>query len=262
MILNTSETKKMESFTDIFKGTCELNGFHIVKINGECDDEIGELRELDSKGKFYYIEDEEGKITFRAITFNTGIYNLGEMVNMAVKVLYNADLTETTVMFDENSKSVFEEIFDDVEALDIPCGFESLKGANKLSIRFEVRIDDKAVGGGYVCNGEYIEIYIDYDAVKENYRYREEEYEIDAYITPKSKEVLSDAFIIASNLKDAGLRVEIDYSMGEAQLGNSSFLIEMDEKSIGSYEVNLTDRKTHETKKVHIDNLVEELMFI
>lgn len=261
MILGTSETKKLESFTDIFKGTCELNGFNIIKINGECDNEIGELRKLDSKGKFYYIEDEEGKVTFRATTFDTGVYSLGEMVNMAIKVLFNADLTETTVMF-EKDVNVFEEIYDDLDALGIVCGFESLKGINKLQSRFEIRIDDQPVGGGCIYKDEYTEIYIYYDAVKEHYRYREEEYEIDAYITPKNKEVLSDAFIIASNLKDAGLRVEIDYSMGEAQLGNSAFWIELDEKSISSYEVSLTDRKTHETKKVNIDNLVEELMFM
>lgn len=259
MILSTYEAKKLEAFTDIFKGTCELNGFDIVKVSG--DYSLNELKSINPKGKVYYVDDEEGKVKLHAINFSVGTYDLAEMVNMVVRALYNADLMEVTVLFNEKAKETFEPIIEDLEMLEIPCGFAELK-ASKGDILFEVRIDDNVVGGGCVYKDEYIEIYIDYEQVKEYYEYREEDSEIDAYVIPASKDVLSDAFVISSNLKDAGLRVQVDYTMGEEQLGNSVFLIDLDAKLIASYKVKLTDRKTHEVRELSIDDLAEALLFI
>ncbi len=262
MLVNAKETKKMESFIDVFKGTCELNGYEQVKVDGEID--FKEIKENSSQGKVYYIIEDMccDEFKLRAANTNTDKYDIEEMFNMIVKTLYNAGMEGVKLVFDEEHKEFFEDFLEDLDALEIPYAFEKLTDTLEDAFTFDIRVNDETVGDGSIFKDEEIDFLLDYPLISVIYEYREDSYlyENTAVVVPKSKEVMSDAFIIATNLKDLGYKTAIDYSLGQKPLASSQYIVELDETLLKKYMVKLIDRDTHEEKEISIDDLAVSLI--
>lgn len=261
------EMRKYEYILDVFKGTCELNNFEGIKAPAfdedgcPCDDVICEVLaikpETCKKVYFYGPQmNEEETTLLGAIADKISPYSGVEMINMAVKFLFNLDVTEVMVSIGgEDAKFVKENL----EALDIPV--EVVKDKDAI---FKVLVDDKeiAFGGMIADDGVFMEM--DYKNIADVVDYKNKALPLDVYVAPLAKEVLDDGFIIGSNLKDAGLKVEIDYSLKQVTKDDvdATFLVTFDKDDIANYQVKLVDMATKEIKTVGIDNLVEELAFI
>ncbi len=261
-----NKIKKHEYFLDIFKGTCELNNYNQVesqmKYEGSLrknlvDSTLEELKTNNETGKFYtygiVFNEEE---TFNGLTLmqgNINAYRLSELINLNVKILYNAGL-DNAIVHTSN-----KEIIDNLEAVDLETKEENVKKENYDKIdAFEIEVEGLVVAhGGYNEDFAYMTCY--YDAIEDLIDY-DENSSLDAYIMPKEKECLDDAFVIATNLKDAGFRVDVDYELNKQELA-ADFLITFDSKDISNYQVHFKDLKTNEEKEVMIDNIVEELSF-
>lgn len=258
MILKTDKTRKMESAIDIFKGTCELNAFEPVKIyrSGFIDEEAN----IPLKGKFYYILEDIDMCHMEAISFTHTTHELQEIINMGVKALYNMGIEDVKVVVDEQNREDTKYLMSDLETLEIPAEYGSVNTMGDKAA-FAIFVSGRHVASGGITLGEYTYLSIDYYALEEFYNYKETGDVTDVIVCPKAKIVLSDAFIVATNLRDAGLKVEVDYSLGIDQLNSSTFLIEVDKKAMSKFRVKLIDRNTHEEQDIAINDLVEVLLY-
>ncbi len=261
-----NKIRKYEYFLDIFKGTCELNNYCEIKSslknNGSLresliDSSLEELKRSNETGKFYtfgtIFNPEETFNVTTLILGNSNIYRLCELINLNVKVLYNLGIDNATI-HTSNKK-----IIENLETIDLEVKEKDVKKEKYDNIdAFEIEIDDRIIAhGGY--NADLAYMTLSYDAIEDLIDHDENNI-LDAYIMPKDKDVLDDAFVIATNLKDAGFRVEVDYELSN-QNPHADFLITFNSKDISNYQVHFKDLKTNEEKEVMIDNLVEELSF-
>jgi len=261
-----NKIKKHEYFLDIFKGTCELNNYNQVEGQMHYDGSLREnlidttLEELKTNneiGKFYtyglVFNEEEAFNGLTLISGTINTYRLSELINLNVKILYNAGL-DNAIIHTSN-----KEIIDNLEAIDLEVKEEEVKKEKYDGKEaFEIEIDGLVVAhGGYNDDFAYMTCY--YDAVKDLIDH-DENNSLDTYIMPKESECLDDAFVIATNLKDAGFRVDVDYELNKEEKA-ADFLITFDSKDISNYQVHFKDVKTNEEKEVMIDNIVEELSF-
>ncbi len=238
--------RKMESFLDIFKGTCELNNFN------PCIKEPSEA----SNDKCYFggLAADSKQIELKAfIKDKDNLYRKAEIINLAVKTLNNANIYDFSLNISSDDKDLCELI----ELVDIE--FTSKKDT---SLSFDIVLDGKVLAS-YKETESFGILEFFYDNIEDAYSYDEVDV-LDVYIAPKSLTVLPDAFAIATNLKDAGFKVEVNYEMEKKDITAeiADFLISFDEKDIGDYKVKMKDLKTNETHDVMIDNIVEELSFI
>lgn len=267
--MNTDKVKRLEYFIDIFKGTCELNNFHpiMMPIMDGAKPRSSHLdvvtKSIDSlkENKLYFngpVVDAEEYIELGAVIsgYGTNSYRVGELINLANKTLYNADIYETSILIDSKDKALLENL----DMIDqVVKETEVQKNDADKDLAFEIIAEDRTVVRGGGSNGLYYFI-INYSAVEDllDYDYKNT---LDVFISPKTAKVLDDAFVISTNLKDAGFKVEIDFEMSKCNVDSipADFLITIDEEDIAKYTVKLKDLKTKEERDVMIDNLVEEL---
>lgn len=262
--MNTFKIKKLEYFRDIFKGTCELNNYECTKI-GVLENLEALLKEATTedikKSYFYgYPKREESEMILGSIMLEPqNNHRICEFVNMANKILYNAGIYETTILVDTEDK----EIIDMLDMLDLVATQEKVQSKKfDKDFAFEIQVGDStAIFGGKLDKAYYF--YIDYRALEDLIDYDEKDV-LNVYMMPQTKNVLDDAIVIATNLKDAGFKVEIDYELSKIvpDAVDIDFLITLDENAIKEYKVNLKDLKTQEEREIMIDNLIEELSFI
>lgn len=259
MNLKGNEMRKFEYILDIFKGTCELNSFSPLQSPIKNGSELRKtLREniKDIKGKFYsygntFTPDENIELS-AFIVGNDNVYRRCEIVNLAVKTLNNIGIYDVQVNIDSSNK----ELVENLEMIDLDIKDVSTD-SEKFS--FSLVLEDRVIGtGGYDGMLYFTLNYKDIDSV---YEYREDDI-FDVFIKPNDESVLEDALAIATNLKDAGFKIEVDYELESTNIPDASFLVTFDSSDIGKYVVHLKDLKTHEEREVMIDNLVEELSFI
>ncbi len=261
-----NKIKNHEYFLDIYKGTCELNNYNQIegKLNDNgtlrktlIDSILEELKTSDETGKFYtYGVVFNVEETFNGLTLilgNINTYRLSELINLNVKILYNAGL-DNAIIHTSNKK-----IIENLETVDLEIKEETVqKEKYDEKEAFEIEVNDRVVAhGGYNDEFAYMTCY--YDAIEDLIDH-DENNSLDAYIMPKNEDVLNDAFVIATNLKDAGFRVDVDYELNKEEL-SADFLITFDSRDISNYKVHFKDVKTNEDKEVMIDNIVEELSF-
>lgn len=269
--------KKFEYVLDIFKGTCELNNYDCIKTPIKEDSSLRTSNVLaclklsnehENLGKVYFygpVFASEESIELGAISFKKrSIYRAGEIINLAVKFINNIGIDEVKIklasILDEHYK---KELIENLMTLDIDIeeGDVEYSDLDKICA-FDILIEGQKVGHGG-GKEEYSYFKIDYQSLAQLCDHDVMVFPLDVFIKPESSRVLSDAFIIGSNLKDAGLKVEVDYD-GDIEIKDldANYLIEFSEKDIANYEVKLIDLKTKEEKTIKIDNLVEELAFM
>ncbi len=264
MKLIGNELRKYEHILDIFKGTCELNNFEGMQLaifddKGKSKKNIVEealnSRHTDSKKVFFYspIMDDEETMVLGALSVKTSPYTCAELINLAVKILTNLDIEDISVTYGGRD----EKLQENLEALSIAVDLCDDKS-------FGISVDDKETFIGGQTEDDIFYIFVDYKILSELTPYKEKTEPLDAYIVPTDKEVFDDAFIIGSNLREAGFKVEVDYSLVQVTKENvdATFLITFDASDIAKYEVKLIDMATREIKHIKIDNLIEEMMFI
>ncbi len=243
------DAKKIEYALDIFKGTCLLNNYEAILGGKDIKDTLSSLKE---DGKYFYYslcpEVELGGV----IKGKINSYEKCEFVNLAVKILNNMGIYDFIVKVDSKDSSIVENL----ESIDI--GVDSKASSSET---FEIYIDDKPVVIGKL-EDEKNYFKMKFDDIKDYIRVDETD-ELDLYVLPKDKESMSDALVISTNLKDAGFKVAVDYSLQKVDEDklNSAFLITFDANDIRKYKVHYKDLKTKEEKEVLIDNIIEELSF-
>ncbi len=272
MNLIGKEKEKLDYIIDIYTGTMLLNNFIPMEMsiktgsNLRSDfikDAIKYLNSLNAKGKFYFYgptfnEGEQLELCGLCLG-KSNHFRKCELVNVAVKILYNLNLYDILVNVDD------EALIDDLESISLPVGKTALKKTDYTdSFVFRVSMNDKIlIEGGGSDEKETLYFIINCDNLLKMCDYNKKE-ELDAYIKPLEQDVLSDAFQIATDLKDSGLKLEVDYELNNFQEDEieATFLITFDKKDIANYRVHLKDLKTKEEREVMIDNLIEELSFI
>ncbi len=270
MVLKNEDMRKYEYILDVFKGTCELNNFEALRVPAYVDgkgyaDIVAKVREEipeDCEKAYFYgpVWDETEGVVLGAMRWNNSIYDVSEMINMAVKVLKNMDVEEcTVVLWGENAPFVVENL----EALDVVAKEE--KGdLGKDKLRFSMYVDEEEVGRGALGENDLIYFSIDYEKLEENVSYKDAVGPLDVYVSPSCKEVLDDGFVIGAMLRDAGFKTEVDYSLEQATEDKvkATFLVTFDKEDIEKYRVKLVDMATREVKTVMLDNLIEEILYV
>lgn len=277
MLLKGKEMRKFQYVKDIFMGTCELNNYDSIMLptfaqgGKPIEDYLDEvLKHLDNKLDRCYFEchpycKEETCEFIALIKGKNDTYLESELINLAVKTLHNLDEYDCQVTI-KGSKD-HKELIENLEALDIAASLGNTFVDDKYDkeLSFDITIGESLVihgGASYDLKLTYFKIY--YEQLQKIVEYREKMEELDIYISPKDESSLNDAFLIGTNLKDAGFKTGVNYFLEDFEEENlhSNFLITFDSKDIANYEVKLKDLKTKETKTVKIDELVEELAFI
>ncbi|MCI8497946.1 MAG: hypothetical protein HFG33_00895 [Bacilli bacterium] len=270
------DSKKLEYIIDIFKGTCELNNYenyYLSIMDGtNIRDSLYKVakKELTDKGKYYftgpYFDDEEkfGFGIFLKEKYNP--YLFVECINLAMKFLYNLGIEGSKITLGKNaaSKISTEEVIDNLENLELP--FEKdveIESDEYFDLSFSITVEGSPViKGGLSLENETIYAEIEYDDIEDLVEPKLTTYITDAYVLPKSEQVYSEALLIATDLRDSGFKVEVDYSLKNDKQIDAQFLITFDEKDIQKFRVKLIDLKTKEEKEVAINNLIEEISFI
>lgn len=254
------DMKKFECALDVFKGTCELNNYNLVSVTLE-EGKNTVKPEIKGNKSYYYsvvLTDKMDYIMGAVNTLEPDTFQIGELINMASKVLYNLDIDDIHIEINSNNNE--EELVSNLEALDLDVEISSNKASN---LSFSINVEDKnVINGGVEDDKIYFELH--YSDLEKVYTAHEKNEGLDVYVYPMDKESLSDAFILGSNLKDAGFKTEIDYSLKQVDKSklNASFMISFNKDDIKKYEVKFIDLATNEVKTVGIDNLIEELAFI
>jgi len=269
MKLVGDEMRKFEYVVDVFKGTCELNNFEGIKVPSidedgcVCKDIVSEAMAIETKdtSKIYFYgiqEGEEEMFVLGALADVKSTYSIVEMINMTVKFLMNLNVEEVTVEVNGKDSEFIQET---LEVVNIPVSL-----GKEETTTFIVYVGEEKVAfgglGGALSDKVFMEM--NYDAFADMVEYKHKQAPIDVYVAPTMEEVLDDAFIIGTDLRDAGLKVEVDYSLKQvtSENVNASLLITFDKEDIAKYQVKLIDMGTKEIKTVMIDNLIEELAFI
>jgi len=251
-----NEMRRLEYVLDVFKGTCILNNYTplLTPMKGE------ELKNSLETGKYFYykLQDTEN-ITFLALLVGLeSTYRTCELINLGLKTLNNMGIYSLEVNIDTEDDKIIE----DLEAMDIEVvKYDSKKDTNTL-VSFSYTLDDKTLGTGAIKKDGFAYAKIDYNSIKDICDYHQEN-RLDCLLVPKDEDVLEDALIISTNLRDGGFGVEVDY---EHNLENDvsiqpDFIITFDKDDIKKYIVHLKDTKTNETKEINLDQIVEELSF-
>lgn len=259
-----NEMRKYEYVLDIYKGLCELNNYEPV-YSSSCsskEDYIGLIKQaFEGKEKRLYfynaIEQDRKSLIVGGFRTNDSDYALCETIDMCYQLGSILGIDDLCVHLFGKDCSFIES---NLNALDIKTTIDK-KGHDE---GFTITIGDKTVIEGGIKEEGFIYFFIDMSLLISGFDYNEKEVPLDAYVSPLSEEVLDDAFVIGSNLKAAGFKIEIDYSLKQVTKDDirASFLITFDKDDIAKYQVKLVDMVTKEVKTVKIDNLVDELAFI
>lgn len=262
-------TKIQEYILDTFKGTCELNNYKMIKVDSSDDKhllknslikDIHKATEENKLGKVYYhglVAKESETLELGALSTQTDIYRNGELINMAVKFLDNLGLEEITVDIKGE-----EELIDNLETLDIVTTSSDEILDKKEDTAYEIYVEDEIIITGFSNQKENISYFtVDLDRLMTRDNYIIEDIPLDAYIEPESDDVKSDAFVIASNLKDAGFKVEVDY-YNRQEKTDSTYVIKFNSNDIKNYRVKIIDTKTNEAQEIDIDSIIEVLAFM
>lgn len=260
------DVKKYNYVLDIFKGTCELNNYN----------ESGLIYEKGNLSDFKVFESKASKIYYSGLVYKEqtdcmmgalnklvpSAYTICEIINLAAKFLNNLDIEDYEIQITSYGEGA-DEVIDNLEALDLNvCGVEA-EPSDGESISFSIVVKSKVVilGGMNKTEACFKTYFNDIDKV---FNYRESDEKMDVYIYPMDEESLSDAFILGSNIKDAGFKTEIDYSLKQLKREeiNAMCMVTFNKENIKKYEVKLIDLATDEVKTVSIDNLIEELTFM
>lgn len=274
MNYNELEAMKYEYILSIFEGTCQLNGYKSINVdtfneNGssanDCKDEcIRKCKDKDAKYYFHLstFDDREHK---KFCVFNNNsqdIYTNSELINMAFKTLNNMDVYDVTLNIE--SKDECKDLLENLESLGVPSTRNSSNKGDDV-IYFDITGNGDLIVHGELDKETSVGYYeIDYEVLSSFCEYKNVYQEFDAFVYADDKDVLSDALIIATDLRDSGFKIETDYSLRKIDENKleANFLIIVDKKGINNYEVLFKDLKTKETKQVKIDNLIEELSFL
>lgn len=269
MNLSGDEMRKYEYVLDIFKGTCELNNFDPIYARAYNDGMANKdilksvLNDIEKDEKVYFygpVLDGKECVIAGGICNKDNPYIFSEVINMCTKFLTNLGMEEISVDIEGEEDG---DAISNLEALDISVDLKEKDSSRDDETSFTVYAADEPVVYGGLREDGTIYFYSDIENLM-GYVDNIHETQVDVYISPTSKEVLDDAFIIGSNLRDAGFKVEIDYSLKQVtkDVIDASFLVTFDREDIKKYQVKLVDMATKEVKTVKIDNLVEELSFI
>lgn len=259
-MLKGTAVRKWEYVRDVFKGTCELNCFEEIRPGDFSLDQI--VSELDEGARVYYEEIEKSETKFVVINKTVGsVYSIGELVNLGAKTLMNLDVEDVVVTISGKDGRETDDLLANLDMISLVA--EKEKEGKSDSLEFTISVEDKSIFKGSVYE-EYILLEGSCEAIVGVIDFKDNAVVTDVYISPLDKEVLDDAFAIGTNLRDAGFKVEVDYSLKQATKDDvkATFLITFDKKDIAKYQVKLIDMATKELKTVMIDNLVEELAFI
>lgn len=263
MNLRGDEMRKHEYMLDIFKGTCELYNYepgYFKAFGGSVSDDIEKIIQKEDWGNrnvYFYgpVLDEEECAVFGGCRNNDNPYALSEVVTLGVKILENVGLDDVRVQVDKKETG---ELISNLEALDIEVETEEEVGG-----RFVIFQEDKPLIMGSTKDDK-IYFYGNVSEVVNTQKILTEKMTIDAYISPMDEDTLDDAFVIGSNLRQAGFKIVIDYSMKQVTKDDvdAIFLVTFTKEDIAKYQVKLVDMDTKEIKTVMIDNLIEELSFM
>ncbi len=186
------------------------------------------------------------------------------------------------------SLDYFSELLDNLEALEIPYEIDKnlVRGLDYYDYAvFEfVTEDDRLAGASTICaGGRYnnlvknldgpelngIGFALGFERLKEIIKALDikiNEDKIDVYVASISNENASDAFLIGTNLKDCGFKVEIDYrdvslknKLSNANKIGASYIVIIGPDEIKKFEVRLKDALTKEERLVSINDLADEL---
>lgn len=259
-MLKGNDVRKWEYVRDVFKGTCELNCFEEIRPSGSSLEQI--VSKLDEGVRVYYEEIEKAETKLVAVDKTIGsVYSIGELVNLGAKTLMNLDVEDVVVTISGKDDKKVDDLLANLDMISLVA--EKGKDSKSDTLSFTISVEDKPVFKGSVYE-EYILLEGSCEAIVETIDFKDNAVMTDAYISPLDEEVLDDAFAIGTNLRDAGFKVEVDYSLKQVTKDDvkAAFLITFDKKDITKYQVKLIDMATKELKTVMIDNLVEELAFI
>jgi len=265
----TNLAKKQEFILDTFKGTCELNNYKLLKLDASDQmhrlktsqiDDVHKISKEENIDKVYFYSPaikEHETLELGCFSTQTDIYRNGEMINLAVKFLDNLGLEEITVDIKGD-----EELIDNLESLDIVTTSSDEILEKENNTEYIIYVEDKIFITGSSNTKDKLSYFtVDFDKLMEQDNYLIEDVALDAYIKPESDEVKSDAFIIASNLKDAGFKVEVDYYNTKESI-DSAYIITLNSNDIKNYVVKITDTKTNEMQEIDIDSIIEVLAFM
>lgn len=267
--MNKNQIRKRDYFIDIFKGTCELNNYTPtgLSIKETLNKDLIEraltiMESAKSLEKMYFyspiIEGDMETLKLGALINATDIYRVGELINLAIKILKNAGLYDAHV----NIEGLKKELLENLETIDIDVRkIENFKNSKDQTTSFDIVLEDRTICRGGVSD-KCAYFIMDYSGLEDLLDYEEKD-TLDVFIEPQAKDVLDDAFAISTNLKDAGFKVETNFELSEKLDDiDADFQIRFDSKDIEKYVVHLKDLKTKEEREIMIDNLVEELSFI
>ncbi len=260
------DIKKYNYVLDIFKGTCELNNYNESALIYEKGN-LSDFKVFESKAsKAYYnglVYNEQTDCMMGALNkLDPSVYTVCEIINLAAKFLNNLDIEDYEIQITSYGKD-FSEVLENLEALDLNVYGVEAEPSEGDSISFSIVVQDKSIIiGGMNKTEAYFKTY--FNDIDKVFNYRESDEKMDVYIYPMDEESLSDAFILGSNIKDAGFKAEIDYSLKQLKREeiDATYMITFNKENIKKYEVKLIDLATDEVKTVGIDNLIEELAFM
>lgn len=260
------DIKKYNYVIDIFKGTCELNNYNESALIYKQGD-LSNFKVFESENnKIYYsglVYKEKTDCLFGAENkLDPNVYTICEIINLGAKFLNNLDIDDYEIQITTFGSNA-EEVIENLETLDLNVlGVEAEPSTSDV-LSFSIVVQNEAViCGGMDKNKAYFKArFNDIDKI---FNYHEKKVKTDVYVYPLDKESFSDAFILGSNLKDAGFKTEIDYSLKQLNREeiDAVYMISFDKDNIKKYEVKLIDLATSEVKTVGIDNLIEELAFM
>lgn len=188
----------------------------------------------------------------------------------------------------DDSKEYFKELLDNLEALEIPYEIDNnlVRGLDYYDYAvFEfVTEDERLAGASTICaGGRYnnlvknldgpelngIGFALGFERLKEIIKALDinvSDNKLEVYVASISNENASDAFIIGTNLKDCGFKVEIDYrdvslknKLSNANKMGASYIVIIGPDEIKKFEVRLKDALTKEERLVSINDLADEL---
>lgn len=237
------DVRKYDFASDTFRGISELNNYELVLLG---EDKVN----ID---KYYYINDN----IFSLCSKRNTIYDYAEVINIGYKYALLLNYKNVSIKIQNNNMTLndYNLLLETLDSIEIPYNIDaSLKGNE--DVLFQVVSDNNVIVSGYikdecVLNIDFLNIVnsIDEKYIKSN--------SVDISVVPESNNNNSDALIIATMVRDAGYKVEVNYSNNSNI--ECSYMIKINSKTEKNYTVILKDMKTMEEKEVSINNLVEEL---
>ena len=202
------------------------------------------------------------------------------------QILLNAPKIKNYVS--EDSKKYFNELLEALDNLEIDYEIDDnlVRGLDYYDYAvFEfISEDDNLNGASTICGGgrynnlvstldgpelNGIGFAIGYERLQEILKTLDLTPKIDpieVYVVPVTEEQLSDAFVIATTLKDSGFKTELDYrktnvknKFSVANKLGTNYIITIGEEEQSTYTVKLKDAITGEEKTIKVNDLIDEL---